>query len=78
MCMPLKPSFGADVHQDNNDNGALIYGVEYETSSWSGSPWDSVRDATVPCAVCEARLGSTFMLSGKNILSCHQVCSEIR
>ena len=62
--MPLKPGFGVGVHQDNSVDGSLIYGVEYETSAWSGSPWDSVQDSTVPCAVCEAQLGATFIIPG--------------
>ena len=64
LCFPLKPGFGAGVHRDSGTAGGKIYGVEYETSRWSGSPWDQVRDSIVPCAVCEARLGSAFMVPG--------------
>ena len=40
---------------DVNQNGALVYGTEYETAGYglaSATPFNSLNDANAPCAVC--------------------------
>jgi|GEM_PF-2700340 hypothetical protein len=40
---------------DVNQNGALVYGTEYETAGYglaSATPFNTLNDANAPCAVC--------------------------
>ena len=69
MCLPLKPNYGKDIHQDESQNGALIYSSEYETGSWSdsASPWNGVHNAPIVCTACEASLGGVVMVPGTDV-----------
>ena len=50
LCMSLTPTW--DEFSDINQNGALIYGAEYETNGYGISSFTALHDFEVPCAVC--------------------------
>ena len=50
MCMSSNPVW--DSFSDANQDGALIYGAEYQTGSYGVSSLTSLNGFEVPCAVC--------------------------
>jgi hypothetical protein len=53
LCLTASPTW--DNFSDVNQNGALIYGTEYEMSGYglaSVSPFNTLNDQNAPCAVC--------------------------
>jgi outer membrane murein-binding lipoprotein Lpp len=66
LCLASNPEY--DQYNDADHNGALIYGVEMEMSSYGlngAAPFNSLHDATPGCAVCRDSSASTqFMYPG--------------
>ena len=60
LCLPLDPEF-PDNAQAGNQNGAYIYGVEYEKAR-SDRFFASVHDQDAPCAVCEVQGRSQVLM----------------
>ncbi len=52
LCLTDSPSY--DSYSDLNQNGALLYGTEYQTNGYglTASPWPSVHNFSAPCVVC--------------------------
>jgi hypothetical protein len=50
LCMSLTPSW--DEFSDVNNNGALLYGAEYETAAYGIASFTGHQNWDVPCAVC--------------------------
>ena len=67
LCMPKVPLYGD--YKDGNQNGARLYGFEYETgSNFVGSDMRAVYQAEVPCAVCmNSNTASTFLMYGSDV-----------
>ena len=63
LCLSSTAGFAYE-HYDTSQNGALIYGAEYETSSSGVSSFRSLHNQPVPCSVCEARRGPAIMIPG--------------
>lgn len=66
LCLSHAAGFAYE-HYDTSQNGALIYGAEYETISSGVSSFRSVHNQPVPCSVCEARRGSAIMIPGSTL-----------
>jgi hypothetical protein len=66
LCLRQNATYGD--RNDNNQYGALLYGVEYHSSGLSSSDYSSMQDREMSCAVCESRgISSTFTLFGKDV-----------
>ena len=60
LCLPSDPEFPSNA-EGGNQNGAYIYGVEYER--WQSTRFfASVEDQDVPCAVCEVQGRSQVLM----------------
>ena len=55
LCLPLDPDF-PDNAKTGNQNGAYIYGVEYQTG------FTGMNDQDAPCAVCEVQGRSAVLM----------------
>ena len=62
-CMHGTPEY--DDYNDANQEGALIYGVEYETSGYGVAALAAMHDQEAPCSVCEAPADLQLMLPGR-------------
>ena len=51
QCLPLDPNFLTPISGNQNHRG-LMYGAEYQTSTYSNSYLHGRHDTDVPCAVC--------------------------
>lgn len=66
LCLSETPTWG--IHSDLNQNGALVYGMEYETAAYGISSLRGLQDLEAPCAVClDDSANSEFMLPGTNV-----------
>lgn len=69
LCLVATPTW--DNFSDVNQDGALIYGTEYQTSGYglaSVSPFNTLHDFNAPCAVClDASADMQLMVPGTNI-----------
>lgn len=66
LCLSLSPTW--NDFNDNDQNGALVYGAEYETSGYGISSLASLHDREIPCAVCmRERANVSFMLPGSSV-----------
>lgn len=54
LCMPNDPEWPTTSYaSDVNQNGSLLYGVEYRTTGFGlGGPFPGLDGSEVPCAVC--------------------------
>ena len=60
LCLPSDPEFPSNA-EGGNQNGAYVYGVEYE--KWGSSRFfASVHDHDAPCAVCEVQGRSQVLM----------------
>ncbi len=59
LCLSKQPTSAG--FNDGNQNGALIYGAEYETAGSGLSALQALQDLNVPCVVC-LREGAKVML----------------
>lgn len=50
LCLSSNPTW--DQFSDNNQNGALVYGAEYQMTGFGLSSLGSLQNLEVPCAVC--------------------------
>ena len=67
LCLSLQPTW--DVFSNANENGALVYGAEYETTAYGlSTAMGALNNNDVPCAVC-LREGADVMIMqpGRNI-----------
>ena len=62
LCLIDKPSYVA--FDKNNQNGALIYGISYE-SSGVAPDFDAVYRRTAPCAVCFSSADANMVYPGR-------------
>lgn len=62
LCLTDKPTYAS--FSDGNQNGALIYGITYESSGLSPD-FDSVYHRTAPCAVCFSPTDANIMYPGR-------------
>ncbi len=61
LCMSKNPTW--DAYTVANENGALIYGVEYEMSGYGlAATLGSLHDNNAPCAVCMVNGDSTTLM----------------
>ena len=60
LCVPLDPDF-PDNAQAGNQNGAYVYGVEYQSQS-STRFFVDINDQDAPCAVCEVQGRSAVLM----------------
>ena len=68
LCLPYNPPQSVmwdHNDQDQNQNGGLVYGVEYETAGYGVRELSGVTNYQVPCAVCETNASVTVMIPGK-------------
>jgi len=68
LCLPKNPIWGS-VYSDADDNGALVYGVEYEHTNYGLNNWyGGHNDYSAPCAVCyRSDKGTSFMQPARNV-----------
>lgn len=67
LCMPKSPNITDTFlysHHDTSQDGGLLYGVQYETSSSGVSVLQSLHGYVVPCAACEATNNGVFTIPG--------------
>jgi hypothetical protein len=64
LCMTDSPTWG--LFNDGNQNGALLYGVEFETISYGlAAPFPALQDLDADCAVClRTPASATLMVPG--------------
>lgn len=65
VCLIDNPTFANDSVNDGDQNGALLYGTEYETKAYGIGTLKELHESDAPCAVClkpEATL--TLMIPG--------------
>lgn len=68
LCLTNAPSWSGASFSDANQNGALIYGTEFQTSSGQISTLTSFHDRDAVCAVCLVNHASeTLMIPGTNV-----------
>jgi len=67
LCLSKTPTW--DDYSDGNQNGDLVYGVEYQMSGYGLSSFAGKHDYEAPCAVCYSE-APTFMHPGS------QICPE--
>jgi len=68
LCLPYQSNYGAQHYITNSgdQNGALIYGGEYQTSGWGNGTWNDRHDREPACAVCYVEHKTTqFMQPGR-------------
>lgn len=71
LCLPDKPSQSVRWdHSDVNNNGAQVYGIEYETSGYGVGELSHLSNYQVPCAVCEANASVAVMIPGNFSIRC--------
>jgi hypothetical protein len=66
LCLASLAGFAYE-HYDTDQNGALIYGAEYETAGSGVSSFHSLHNLPIPCSVCEARRGPAIMIPGTTL-----------
>ncbi|XP_045161828.1 uncharacterized protein LOC123526646 [Mercenaria mercenaria] len=66
LCLPMDPIY--DKTTDGFQDAGIIYGAEYETSSYSA--WNYLHDHDIPCAVCRIPRNNVLMVPGRN--ECHR------
>lgn len=62
MCLPNLPDTGT-IHNDQNQEGSLLYGLNYENYGYIGN-LSSISRYAIPCAMCEAERGDVMTLYG--------------
>lgn len=67
LCMPDAPNFGdqGSAYYTSNQNGALIYRTEYETSGYGIPGFQALHDRDVPCSVCKVPSADVVMIAGR-------------
>jgi hypothetical protein len=64
LCLTDKPTFANGDVSDGNQNGALLYGTEYETSSYGINSLKNLHNFSAPCAVCLKPASISLMIPG--------------
>ena len=64
LCLTDKPTFDVENVSDGNQDGALLYGTEYETSGHGIASLKPLHDKDAPCAVCLKQAALTLMIPG--------------
>ena len=65
VCMAQTADYGSVSTSTGNQNGGLLYRMEYQTSGYGlGGNYPSVNGWDVPCAVCETASISQIMIPG--------------
>jgi len=64
LCLTDKPTFADGDVSDGDQNGALLYGTEYETSSYGIKSLKALNDFDAPCAVCLKSAAISLMIPG--------------
>jgi hypothetical protein len=63
LCLTNNPTFAG--FDDGNQNGALLYGTEYETSDYGIATLKHLHNSDAPCAVClKPQATLTLMIPG--------------
>jgi len=69
LCLTETPTF--DVFNDGDQNGALIYGVEYEMNGYGlagAHPYSGLQDDNAPCVVClRENVRVSLMIPGAHV-----------
>lgn len=66
LCLTSTPAYGS--FSDINQNGALIYGVEFETSAYGVSALAPLQNYDARCAVClRENVRVSLMIPGANV-----------
>jgi hypothetical protein len=63
LCLATTPEWLS--YDDGNQNGALIYGLEFETRAYGVAPLQGLQDLEGTCAVCEVPRQQQIMIPGK-------------
>jgi hypothetical protein len=63
LCLHNTPEWLS--YDDANQNGALIYGSEYEVAAFGVAPLKPLQDFDVPCVVCEVPRVAQLMIPGR-------------
>lgn len=63
LCLPKDPEWAA--YDDANQNGALVYGTEFETNGYGVSTLAGLQDRDATCAVCEVAKRKVLMVPAK-------------
>lgn len=64
-CLIDNPTFASDKVNDGNQDGALLYGTEYQTNANNIATLVSLHDSDAPCAVClKPQATLTLMIPG--------------
>lgn len=66
LCLTDDPKFAIGAVNDGDQNGAVLYGTEYETSGFGIASLKPLQDKDVPCAVCLKQVSLTLMIPGTN------------
>ena len=65
VCLIDNPTFANDSVNDGDQNGALLYGTEYETKGYGIETLSELHDSDAPCAVClKPQATLTLMIPG--------------
>ena len=65
LCLTDAPTWGD--FNSGNQNGALLYGAEFETSGYGLSSLNSRHDYDARCVVCETARSTTLMVPGTQV-----------
>ena len=63
LCLSKTPEWLS--YDDGNQNGALIYGTEFETMGYGVAPLAGLQDLDGTCVVCEVPRSSQVMIPGR-------------
>jgi hypothetical protein len=66
LCLTEDPKFAIGAVNDGNQDGALLYGTEYGTSSFGIASLKPLNNKDIPCAVCLKQVSLTLMIPGTN------------
>jgi hypothetical protein len=63
LCLSQTPEWLS--YDDGNQNGALIYGTEFETRAYGVAPLQGLQDLDGTCVVCEVPRAAQIMIPGR-------------
>jgi len=64
VCLTDTPIFNDAYVNDGNQDGALLYGTEYQTSVMGIAQFNSLHDHEAPCVTCLQQASTSLMIPG--------------